>query len=284
MKTKKLCIAAILAVAIPLAAEAQTHLKKATADFLNGNGMDEYINSKSTEKGEDYNFNITYFSIPKSKSASLKQVMKAFEQDANNAYGSFTKNAGKEMRETKVIAYGKDNRQSVTFGTRRERNYKLAYFRDKADQDFRTVYALVWYDEKDGNTSGSLWIIYGKDPKISKGFISWDFNDLKQLKELKNMDWDSFTFPRTDSVSSAKEFLSRFGSLRELYKNAEREQDSDLYRTSMANKIRNLCKSGGKYLNPDEKRFVIEGINDLKKYCYDKYRKGLFDLAIRYLK
>ena len=284
MKTKKLLIAAAIILAMPLTASAQTHLKKATTAFLNGNGMDEYINSKSTEKGEDYSFNITYFSIPKSKSAALKSIMKAFEQDDNDAYGNFTKNAGKEMSETKTIAYGKNNRQSATFGTYKARNYKLAYFRDGSNKDFRTVYALVWYDEKDGNTSGSLWIIYGKDPKNSKGFTIWNFNDLKQLKGLKNIDWDAFSFSRSDSVSSAKEFLSRFGNLRELYKNAEREQGGDLYRTSMANKIMNLCKSGGKYLNSDEKKFVVEGINELKKYCYDSHRKGLFELAVKYLK
>ena len=52
----------------------------------------------------------------------------------------------------------------------------------------------------------------------------------------------------------------------------------------MASKIMLLCKSGGKNLNPDEKKFVVENIIDLKKCCYDNYQKGLFDLAIKYLK
>ncbi len=284
MKTKKLFIAAAITLALPLTATAQTHLKKATADFLNGNAMDEYINSRSTEKGEDYSYNITYFSIPKPKSGQLKEILRAFELDAKGAYGSFSKGANKDSNASISIAYGKDNRQGVSFGTLQDHNYKAAYFRDGSNKEFRTVYALVWYDEKGGNISGSLWIIYGKDPQKSKGFSIWNGNDLEQLKELKNIDWNAFSFSRSDSVGSSKEFLSRFGSLRELYKTAKQEQGGDLYRTSMANKIMLLCKSGGKYLNPDEKKFVAEGINELKKYCYDNYRKGLFELAVKYLK
>ena len=284
MKTKKLFITAILTVAMPLAAYAQTHLKKSTTDFLNSNTMNEYISSRSTEKGEDYSFSITYFSIPESKSAPLRQIMKAFEQDDKEAYGHFSKDADKASNASIWVAYGKENQQSVRFGTRQDHHYKASYFRDNSNKDFRTIYALVWNDKKDGTISGSLWIIYGKEPKKSTAVSVWSSNDFKQLKELKNIDWSAFSFSIPDSVRSSKEFLSRFGSLQELYKNAEKEQDGNLYRTSMASKIMLLCKSGGQNLNPDEKKFVVEHIIDLKKCCYDNDQKGLSDLAIKYLK
>ena len=89
------------------------------------------------------------FAIPERKQKMVDTFQKALLSNSRLAYISFTKKAGSASIETNRVGYGNNNSMTYEFGTHKDRNYNLQYFRDRKDSTMRYVYALVWYQGMD---------------------------------------------------------------------------------------------------------------------------------------
>ena len=242
------------------------------------------------------------FAIPERKHKMVDTFQKALLSNSRLAYISFTKKAGSASIETNRVGYGKDNSMTYEFGTHKDRNYNLQYFRDRKDSTMRYVYALVWYQGMDRSVKGSVYKFYSKDPQTYKkpsantqpfSYTKPSIQDLDSLfLQRKNFKFNmnlagSYYFDVTPPKDAA-EFMMQFNTLRAAFKNAR-----DLYpnqmtqrtlQTGIANKIVKLCKEYGKLLNADEKKFCASSLNKMKKDTDDEYLQSLLELTANSLR
>ena len=242
------------------------------------------------------------FAIPERKQKMVDTFQKALLSNSRLAYISFTKKAGSLSLETNRVGYGKDNSMTYEFGTHKDRNYNLQYFRDSKDSTMRYVYALVWYQGMDHSVKGSVYKFYSKDPQTYKKpsantkSFSYTKPSIQDLDSLffqgKYFNFDkspagAYYFDVTPPKDAA-EFMMQFNTLRAAFKNAR-----DLYpnqmtqrtlQTGIANKIVKLCKEYGKLLNADEKKFCASSLNKMKKDTDDEYLQSLLELTANSLR
>lgn len=245
------------------------------------------------------------FAIPERKQKMVDTFQKALLSNSRLAYISFTKKAGSASIETNRVGYGNNNSMTHEFGTHKDRNYNLQYFRDSKDSTMRYVYALVWYQGMDRSVKGSVYKFYSKDPQTyTKSFpypqpFSYTKPSAQSLDSLvllgKNFKFNkslagSYYFDVTPPKDAA-EFMMQLNTLRAAFKNAK-----DLYpylgnqvtrrtlQTGIANKIVKLCKGYGKLLNADEKKFCASSLNKMKKDTDDEYLQSLLELTANSLR
>ena len=251
------------------------------------------------------------FAVPRKKQKMVDTFHKALLSNSRLAYISFTKKAGSASIETNRVGYGNNNSMTYEFGTHKDRNYNLQYFRDSKDSTMRYVYALVWYQGMDRSVKGSVYKFYSKDPQTykkasdnTKSFsymqpFSYTKPSVQSLDSLfsrvKNFKFDkslasSYYFDETPPKDAA-EFMMQLNTLRAAFKNAK-----DLYpylgnqvtrrtlQTGIANKIVKLCIGYGKLLNADEKKFCATSLNKMKKDTDDEYLQSLLELTANSLR
>ena len=245
------------------------------------------------------------FAIPERKQKMVDTFQKALLSNSRLAYISFTKKAGSASIETNRVGYGNNNSTTYEFGTHKDRNYNLQYFRDRKDSTMRYVYALVWYQGMDRSVKGSVYKFYSKDPQTYKkpsantqpfSYTKPSIQDLDSLfLQRKNFKFNmnlagSYYFDETPPKDAA-EFMMQLNTLRAAFKNA-----GDLYsnfgnqvtrrtlQTGIANKIVKLCKGYGKLLNADEKKFCATSLNKMKKDTDDEYLQSLLELTANSLR
>ena len=245
------------------------------------------------------------FAVPRKKQKMVDTFHKALLSNSRLAYISFTKKAGSASIETNRVGYGNNNSTTYEFGTHKDRNYNLQYFRDRKDSTMRYVYALVWYPGKNDMVLGSVYKFYSKDPQTYKkpsanvkpfSYTKPSVQSLDSLVLLaKNFKFDkslagSYYFDETPPKDAA-EFMMQLNTLRAAFKNAK-----DLYpylgnqvtrrtlQTGIANKIVKLCKGYGKLLNADEKKFCASSLNKMKKDTDDEYLQSLLELTANSLR
>ena len=245
------------------------------------------------------------FAVPRKKQKMVDTFHKALLSNSRLAYISFTKKAGSASIETNRVGYGNNNSMTHEFGTHKDRNYNLQYFRDRKDSTMRYVYALVWYPGKNDMVLGSVYKFYSKDPQTYKkpsantqpfSYTKPSIQDLDSLfLQRKNFKFNmnlagSYYFDETPPKDAA-EFMMQLNTLRAAFKNA-----GDLYsnfgnqvtrrtlQTGIANKIVKLCKGYGKLLNADEKKFCATSLNKMKKDTDDEYLQSLLELTANSLR
>ena len=245
------------------------------------------------------------FAIPERKQKMVDTFQKALLSNSRLAYISFTKKAGSASIETNRVGYGNNNSMTYEFGTHKDRNYNLQYFRDSKDSTMRYVYALVWYQGMDRSVKGSVYKFYSKDPQTYKkpsantqpfSYTKPSIQDLDSLfLQRKNFKFNmnlagSYYFDETPPKDAA-EFMMQLNTLRTAFQNA-----GDLYsnfgnqvtrrtlQTGIANKIVKLCKGYGKLLNADEKKFCATSLNKMKKDTDDEYLQSLLELTANSLR
>ena len=245
------------------------------------------------------------FAVPRKKQKMVDTFHKALLSNSRLAYISFTKKAGSASIETNRVGYGNNNSTTYEFGTHKDRNYNLQYFRDRKDSTMRYVYALVWYQGMDRSVKGSVYKFYSKDPQTYKkpsantqpfSYTKPSIQDLDSLfLQRKNFKFNmnlagSYYFDETPPKDAA-EFMMQLNTLRAAFKNA-----GDLYsnfgnqvtrrtlQTGIANKIVKLCKGYGKLLSADEKKFCATSLNKMKKDTDDEYLQSLLELTANSLR
>ena len=238
------------------------------------------------------------FAIPERKQKIVDTFQKALLSNSRLAYISFTKKAGSASIETNRVGYGNNNSMTYEFGTHKDRNYNLQYFRDSKDSTMRYVYALVWYQGMDRSVKGSVYKFYSKDPQTYKVSLSYKMKAVQGLDSLVSL--GSIKYNRNLARSydlemtppkDAAEFMMQLNTLRAAFKNAK-----DLYpylgnqvtrrtlQTGIANKIVKLCIGYGKLLNADEKKFCASSLNKMKKDTDDEYLQSLLELTANSLR
>lgn len=113
------------------------------------------------------------FALPAKKQKMVDVFHKALLSNSRIAYSSFSKKAGSSSIETNRVGYGNNNSSTYEFGTHKDRNYNLQYFRDSKDSTMRYVYALVWYPGKNDEVKGSVYKFYSKDPRVQRKSSSY---------------------------------------------------------------------------------------------------------------
>ena len=238
------------------------------------------------------------FAVPRKKQKMVDTFHKALLSNSRLAYISFTKKAGSASIETNRVGYGNNNSMTYEFGTHKDRNYNLQYFRDSKDSTMRYVYALVWYPGKNDVVLGSVYKFYSKDPQAYKMSLSYKMNavqGLDSLVSLGNIRYNknlvrSYGLDMTPPKDAA-EFIMQLNTLRAAFKNA-RDQYPYLgnqvtrrtLQTGVANKIVKLCKGYAKLLNADEKKFCATSLNVMKKDTDDEYLQSLLELTANSLR
>ena len=238
------------------------------------------------------------FAVPRKKLKMVDTFHKALLSNSRIAYTSFTKKAGSASIETNRVGYGNNNSMTYEFGTHKDRNYNLQYFRNRKDSTMRYVYALVWYPGKNDMVLGSVYKFYSKDPQTYKTSLSYKMKadqGLDSLVFLGNIRYNknlvrSYDLEMTPPKDAA-EFIMQLNTLRAAFKNA-RDQYPYLgnqvtrrtLQTGVANKIVKLCKGYGKLLNADEKKFCATSLNGMKKDTDDEYLQNLLELTANSLR
>ena len=238
------------------------------------------------------------FAVPRKKLKMVDIFHKALLSNSRLAYTSFTKKAGSASIETNRVGYGNNNSMTYEFGTHKDRNYNLQYFRDSKDSTMRYVYALVWYQGMDRSVKGSVYKFYSKDPQTYKKPLSYKMNavqGLDSLVSLGNIRYNknlvrSYGLDMTPPKDAA-EFIMQLNTLRAAFKNArdqypylENQVTRRTLQTGVANKIVKLCKGYGKLLNADEKNFCANSLNKMKKDTDDDYLQSLLELTANSLR
>ena len=238
------------------------------------------------------------FAIPERKQKMVDTFQKALLSNSRLAYISFTKKAGSLSLETNRVGYGKDNSMTYEFGTHKDRNYNLQYFRDSKDSTMRYVYALVWYPGKNDMVLGSVYKFYSKDPQTYKKPLTYKMKadqGLDTLVYLGNIRYNKNLVRSYDlemnPPKDAAEFIMQLNTLRAAFKNA-RDQYPYLgnqvtrrtLQTGVANKIVKLCKGYANLLNADEKKFCATSLNMMKKDTDDDYLQSLLELTANSLR
>ena len=238
------------------------------------------------------------FAIPERKQKMVDTFQKALLSNSRLAYISFTKKAGSASIETNRVGYGNNNSMTYEFGTHKDRNYNLQYFRDSKDSTMRYVYALVWYQGMDRSVKGSVYKFYSKDPQTYKKPLSYKMNavqGLDSLVSLGNIRYNknlvrSYGLDMTPPKDAA-EFIMQLNTLRAAFKNARNQYPywgnqvtRRTLQTGIANKIVKLCKGYGKLLNADEKKFCASSLNKMKKDTDDEYLQSLLELTANSLR
>ena len=238
------------------------------------------------------------FAVPRKKQKMVDTFHKALLSNSRLAYISFTKKAGSASIETNRVGYGNNNSTTYEFGTHKDRNYNLQYFRDSKDSTMRYVYALVWYQGMDRSVKGSVYKFYSKDPQTYKKPLSYKMNavqGLDSLVSLGNIRYNknlvrSYGLDMTPPKDAA-EFIMQLNTLRAAFKNARdqypyfgNQVTRRTLQTGIANKIVKLCKGYGKLLNADEKKFCATSLNKMKKDTDDEYLQSLLELTANSLR
>lgn len=238
------------------------------------------------------------FAVPRKKQKMVDTFHKALLSNSRLAYISFTKKAGSASIETNRVGYGNNNSTTYLFGAHKDRNYNLQYFRNRKDSTMRYVYALVWYPGKNDMVLGSVYKFYSKDPQAYKTSLAYKMKavqGLDSLVSLGNIRYNknlvrSYDLDMTPPKDAA-EFIMQLNTLRAAFKNA-RDQYPYLgnqvtrrtLQTGVANKIVKLCKGYGKLLNADEKNFLANSLNKMKKDTDDDYLQSLLELTANSLR
>ena len=238
------------------------------------------------------------FAIPERKQKMVDTFHKALLSNSRLAYISFTKKAGSASIETNRVGYGNNNSTTYLFGAHKDRNYNLQYIRNRKDSTMRYVYALVWYPGKNDMVLGSVYKFYSKDPQAYKESLTYKMNavqGLDSLVSLGNIRYNknlvrSYGLDMTPPKDAA-EFIMQLNTLRAAFKNA-RDQYPYLgnqvtrrtLQTGVANKIVKLCKGYAKLLNADEKNFLANSLNKMKKDTDDDYLQSLLELTANSLR
>ena len=238
------------------------------------------------------------FAVPRKKQKMVDTFHKALLSNSRLAYISFTKKAGSASIETNRVGYGNDNSITYEFGTHKDRNYNLQYFRDSKDSTMRYVYALVWYQGKDDMVLGSVYKFYSKNPQAYKVSLSYKMKAVQGLDSLVSL--GSIKYNRNLARSydlemtppkDAAEFMVQLNTLRAAFKNANDQYPylgdqvtRRTLQTGVANKIVKLCKGYAKLLNADEKKFCATSLNKMKKDTDDEYLQSLLELTANSLR
>ncbi len=292
---------ALLCAAMPTAMSAQENLKRAIDSFVNSKELDGYIKKSNSLENYDNDgvktmsyYNSYKFDMPKSKRKELDKVLDAFDKDKDQAYKVQTKDAGMDGSVLANVAYGEKLDKSISFGTFKERNYRLMFVRDPKDSLRRYAYAIAWAEpEYDDNMYGTITEIYSPDPQL-RGTASQGGQQQEGMRRYMTLEPDGSisvtdrnddliletSIPSESNIESSTDFIKRFTTLRTTYLSPNLSgQNQNVIKTALINKIVELCREHGKLLNDTERATCAKAMKYMESATNDPYDIDLLKLA-----
>ena len=297
MKRIMMAMAVLLTVG---QATAQHNVKKAMEDLLNDKSAVK-IQTKKYEHdmggAEETYCNYAVLKLNKVQAnKAIARIEEAFEKDVPAAYYSMYQTPKIQGADRSNIVYGPDLEYSVTFGTKRDHNYRMICTEDPQNADKRHAYAMVWYDESDG-VRCLLYQIYSRRPGKKSGMKLTPLNDfikdwansttIVDDNQIRNISGNGNDRIAADTglgeITDDTDFLLLFGNLRAAFLDAIKAADKKVLQTGIAMKLVKLCKAHAKLLNEQEKNTCKKSLQEmiwrLEKTNPDTFIKGVLQEA-----
>lgn len=294
--------AALLFAAMPVTTEAQINLKGAIISFTGNKDLAPYIKASNSMENSENNgvktqsyYNEYSFNMPKSKRKELDKVLTAFDRDKYEAYKVQSRDAGISKSVLSNIAYGENLDKSISYGSYKDRNYRLMFVRDTQDSLRRYAYAIVWAETANGDSlRGNITEIYGRDPqKANTVTVLTPYSSGLRHVTMINSDGtitvkDTDTgkeykiesdMPTNNKIETGMDFIKRFSSLRSTLLSPELIGQRTV-QASLINKIVELCREHGKLLNKEERIVCMKSLKDMVAARNDPYERDLLKLAM----
>lgn len=280
MKRIMIVIAVLLTVGN---ATAQNNVKKAMEDLANDKSVVKVLNKKYEHDmgGEEETY--CYYSVlqlDKAQASKLiGKVEEAFDKDASVAYYALCQTPKIQADERSNVQYGPNLEYSVTFGSKKDHNYRVICTENPDNASKRYAYAMVWYDDS-GGVRCLLYQIYGKRPGKStgmrltslKGLDNWSnwadrihIVDGKQIRLLTDNGEIEVGDAGIGEITDDADFLLCFGNLRVAFLDAIMDAGKKTLQTGIAMKMMKLCKKHANLLNEREKSTCRTSIAEMKK-------------------
>ena len=283
MKNKQIIAVGIMLM-LPLALQAQENIKKAFDALINDNSADVSTTHKlnrdpqtGTKEGQ---LDVYEFTIPMAQKQLVKNIERAFEKDQDQAYSINSGSPGKSGYAYESVAVGGSS--SYMLGSIKGSRYIYAAFIDPQDNEknHRYLYAMEW-KEGQSEIQGKLVVTYATTAQYrSKGFNVDDVMERaehlrKRAEEIKKRYGSTVT---VELIDDAHIWLSKFQSFKKWFLEAKGER-----KNTQALNIYELCKEVSP-LNAEEKKMIIDEIENLKKKTDDELTLKMFDMSIDQLK
>lgn len=282
---KTIIATCLMAIAIPASAQnAAANLNKAFDNTVEA--ISDHITSTETNNYADGYFKSYVFTFDNMQDKNIKAFQTALIKASTEAYSSIMKKAGSNDENTTRVSYGDGNSLTIEFGAHKNHNYNVDLLRDPTDSTKRYVFALVSY-EKDKQLCGSIYKIYGSDPRLTKRksaraltIINTDGAISIDGKEVFNPSSLSGAVP---VPQSSADFIQLYTNLSTLFTTCASDfqtfkenyaSNTDVVTrrvtllTGTANRIMRLCTEyGKKRLKSEDRDIVSKDLLRLSKLC-----------------
>lgn len=281
-------------------ATAQHNVKKAMEDLLNDKSAVK-IQTKKYEHdmggAEETYCNYAVLKLNKVQAnKAIARMEEAFEKDVPAAYYSMYQTPKIQGAERSNILYGPNLEYSVTFGTKRDHNYRMICTEDPQNASKRYAYAMVWYADGDG-VRCLLYQIYGRRPDRKPGMKLTPLGDFmkdwagsttivdnNQIRIIGGNGNDQVAADtELNKITDDTDFLLLFGNLRAAFLDAVKDADKKVLQTGIALKLVKLCKTHANLLNEREKNTCKKSLQEmmqaLEKANPDTFIKGVLQEA-----
>ena len=283
MKNRHMIAVGIMLM-LPLALQAQENIKKAFDVLINDNSADvsttHKLNRDPQTGKKEGQLDVYEFTIPVTQKQLVKNIERSFEKDQNQAYSINSGSPGKSDYAYESIAVGGSS--SYMFGEIKGSRFIYALFLDPMDKEkiYRYAYAMEW-KEGQSKIQGKLVVTYATTLKYRNQQNKRNtLNSLKIPTETRsiNIDGKGLDFSMDQIGRGAHVWLGGFQLFKKWFLASEGERAS-----SIALQINEQCKDT-KCLNAEEKKQIIDEIQELKKNTNDELMLKMFDMSIDQLK
>lgn len=313
MKTMKTLSLIATFFIMTMTAHAQPNVKAAFNQLKESENIEKSRHSNQVKNGkiecsmEEYRFSI------KKNDAHFKQLLKAFQQDANLSY-SYIAHDGKKDKKEGYLIYDDKNNTTTVVGNDASLNYRLMCVMDKetSNDNYRYCYAVEWNEPTGNNIEGRLIKTYMPRPgkptvkksQKKKGNITIPQVHINGLEGLEGLDsltrdkvldaldlensmgdiWIYTADNKEETQLTEERFLSKFNFYITRFKQQAKKVNSTLPST-YATKLLSLCKDAQKLnLSDNMHKLCIESLKELQNVTADKFAKGILEEAIIKLK
>ena len=287
---------AVALLTLPLAAQAQKHIKKAFDALIDDRQVElssTHKMEKDPETGEkESQLDWWEFTLPKSKQQLVKDIERAFEKDRDKAYSVSTGHNSPGGEGVESLAVGNSNKNGYIVGEIAGSDYVYALFIDPDDAQHihRYAYVLEWKDNGQ-NIIGRLAITYATTLKYRQG--NGNVQQNRTVTITTNGNRQSFTSPPAalgnffsfgddgddgdaDDDGDDDTWLAKFNTFAQLFRNNPNSTAS----TYFANYIYNLCKKPQNgQLTAGEKEMVCAELDQLSQLTDNEFTRNIFKNA-----
>ena len=287
MKYQQLIVAIALWLTAGVAT-AQTNVKKAMDDLMNNKSAVRVLtNNYEHDMGGEAETYCHYTVLQFDRKQAAKMIAKveeAFDKDAHAAYYVLFQTPKIHAGERSSVKYGPNLEYDVTFGSKKDHNYRMICTEDPTNAAKRHAYAMVWYYEGSG-VRCLLYHIYGQRPGKKAGMRLTSLQDYLSAGDIPSF-WANGTAVVDDSlvrmvmgngnsivtadagigkIEDDADFLLLFGNLRVAFLDAIKYADKKVLQTGIAMKLMKLCKAHATLLNEREKSTCRTSLAEMRK-------------------